>query len=101
MSRCLRSYDAQIGLERHQLVASDLNQSHIHFDSGWLGREEVLNDFPFPEKMGEFELLRDIPEGEEENNEEERNVYGGCGRYHNQTTENANEDEEDLNVSLL
>ena len=51
--------------------------------------------------MGEFELLRDTPEGEEENNEEERNAYGGCGRYHNQTTENANEDEEDLNVSLL
>lgn len=60
-----------------------------------------MNDAPLAEKMRELDLLCDEPEGEDDKDEEERHAHGGSGTDHDKTAEDANEDEEDLNVSLL
>ena len=60
-----------------------------------------MNDAPLAEKMRELDLLRDEPEGEDDKDEEERHAHGGSGTDHDKTAEDANEDEEDLDVSLL
>ena len=60
-----------------------------------------MNDPPLAEKMRELDLLCDEPEGEDDKDEEERHAHGGSGTDHDKTAEDANEDEEDLDVSLL
>ena len=51
--------------------------------------------------MREFEPLRGKADDTDDENEEERDACGGRGSHHDQTAENANEDEEDLDVPLL